>query len=108
MFNRLAGMSREEFMNYRRNVHAPLLLAIPEARYIKKFVVSYPVTPPDHLYGAPGYDALVEAWFDNIEEMNRLFQSENFLTKVDPDHENFIDLSSIKRIVADEITVIGF
>ena len=45
---RRAGMSHDEFVRYQRDVHRPLLLSIPEARqYIRRFVVSYPITPLD-------------------------------------------------------------
>ena len=49
---------------------------------------------------------MVEGWFDSMEDMNALYFSENFLTKVDPDHVNFMDLSSYGRIVAEEEVVI--
>lgn len=104
-FNRRAGMSRQEFMDYRRDVHAPLLFAIPEARLIRRFVVSYPVAAPD--FPEPSYDAVVEAWFDSMDDMKALFFSENFKNKVDPDHVNFIDLTSVARIVSQEITVVA-
>ncbi|RYD27290.1 MAG: EthD family reductase [Lysobacteraceae bacterium] len=99
------GMTHDEFVRYQRDVHRPLLMSIPEAsRYIRRFVVSYPVLAPD--YSGPDYDCVVEGWFDSMEDMNALYFSENFLTKVDPDHENFMDLSSYGRIVATEEVVI--
>lgn len=95
------GMTHDEFVRYQREVHRPLLMAIPEARrYIRRFVVSYPIPAPD--YSGPDYDSVVEAWFDSMEDMNALYFSENFLREVDPDHANFMDLSSYGRIVAEE------
>ena len=101
---RRAGMSPAEFVHYQREIHRPLLLSIPEARqYIRRFIVSYPVAAPD--YSGPDYDSVVEAWFDSMEDMNALYFSENFLTKVDPDHPNFMDMSAFGRIVAEEEVV---
>jgi hypothetical protein len=40
-----------------------------------------------------------------MENMNALYFSENFLSKVDPYHVNFMDLSSYRRIVAEEEVV---
>ncbi|WP_456784011.1 EthD domain-containing protein [Erwinia sp. TECH1] len=54
----------------------------------------------------PRFDAMVEAWFDNAEEMDKLFLSDNFATRVDPDHVNFIDLSSVVRLVTEELIVV--
>ena len=42
-----------------------------------------------------------------MEEMNALYFSDNFLIKVDSDHENFMDLSAYGRIVANEDVVLG-
>lgn len=103
---RREGMSHEEFVRYQRDVHRPLLMAIPEARrYIRRFVVSYPISAPD--YSGPDYDSVVEGWFDSMEDMNALYFSDNFLEKVDPDHKNFMDLTTYGRIVAEEDVVIG-
>lgn len=102
---RREGMSHEEFVHYQREIHRPLLMSIPEAhQYIRRFVVSYPISAPD--YSGPDYDSVAEAWFDSMEDMNALYFSENFLSKVDPDHANFMDLSSYGRIVAEEQVVI--
>ena len=101
---RREGMSHEEFVHYQSEIHRPLLMSIPEARqYIRRFVVSYPIPAPD--YSGPDYDSVVEAWFDSMEDMNALYFSENFLSKVDPDHKNFMDLSAYGRIVAEEEVV---
>lgn len=104
-FKRREGMGVQQFRNYRRDVHAPLLFAIPEAKKIRRFVVSYPLLSPSS--PEPRFDAVVEAWFEDLADMDGLFHSENFQTKVDPDHVNFIDLSSVVRIVTEEIVVVG-
>lgn len=104
-FKRKQGMSIEDFQVYRRDVHAPMLFAIPEAKRIRRFVVSFPVAAPN--WPAPDYDALVEAWFDSLDDVDALFFSDNFQTKVDPDHVNFIDMSTVQRMVCEELTVVG-
>ena len=104
-FKRKSGMTFEDFKAYRREIHAPLLFAIPEAKAIRRFVVSFPVPAPN--WPEPDYDALVEAWFDNLEDMESLFFSDNFRTKIDPDHASFIDLPSVRRMVSEEIVVVG-
>lgn len=101
---RRGGMSHKEFIDYQRYIHAPLLESIPEARrYIRRFVVSHPVPAPN--YPEPSYDAVVEAWFDSMDDLNAFFFSDNFMSKVDPDHSNFIDLSQVGRIVSAERVV---
>ncbi len=103
---RREGMSHEEFVQYQREIHRPLLMSIPEShRYIQRFAVSYPTSVPN--YSGPDYDSVVEAWFNSLEDMNALYFSDNFLKIVDPDHKNFMDMSSFGRIVAEEEIVIG-
>ena len=102
-FKRRQGMSVQAFRAYRQDVHAPILFAIPEAQKIRRFVISYPL---ETQASEPPFDAVVEAWFDNVEEMDGLFLSDNFREKVDPDHVNFIDLSSVVRMVSKELVVV--
>lgn len=104
-FKRRRGMDIDAFKAYRRDVHAPILFAIPESTVIRRFVVSFPVAAPK--WPEPSYDALIEAWFDTIHDMESLFFSDNFVTKVDPDHINFIDLSTLQRMICEETLVIG-
>lgn len=102
---RAEGMSVQAFKAYRQDVHAPLLFAIPEAERIRRFVVSYPVSAPD--LPEPSYDAVIEAWFDTMQDLDGLYQSENYLTKVHPDHPNFIDMTRVGRIISEETVVVG-
>jgi len=103
-FKRREGMSAQEFKDYRRDVHAPLLFAIPEAKKIRRFVVNYPVAAPG--FPEPSYDAVVEAWFDSLHELTELYTCRNFVERVDPDHANFIDLSSVGRVIVEEMVII--
>jgi uncharacterized protein (TIGR02118 family) len=104
-FKRKQGMSVEEFRNYRQNKHLPLVLSIPEAKKMSRFVVSHPADPSTS--PEPSFDAMLEIWFDTLDDMNALFQSENFLTKVDPDHANFVDPTTVKFVVTEELVVIA-
>lgn len=99
-FKRKQGMSVEDFHAWRRDVHVPLLLTLPEAKLIRRFTISYPVAAPR--WPEPSYDALVEVWFDNLEDLETLFFSENFQTRIDPDHINFVDLSTTQRMISQE------
>ncbi|CAM3974634.1 conserved hypothetical protein [Pedobacter westerhofensis] len=105
LLTRRKGMSHQEFLDYRRDIHAPLLLSIPETKqFVRKFIVSVPV--PAAGYPNPAYDAMIEAWFDSLEDLNSFFLSDNFLNKVDPDHDNFLDIPAALRLVTEETVVI--
>ena len=102
---RAKHLTHDEFVDYQKNKHRPLLMSIPEAeQYFRRFVVSYPVSEPQ-----PGseFDSIVETWFDNMADLEAFFSSDNFLKVVDPDHENFVDSTSVQQMVCQEDVVIG-
>ena len=102
---RAKHMTHDEFLDYQKTKHRPLLMSIPEAeQYFRRFVVSYPVSAPQH----PGseFDSIVETWFDNMADLEAFFSSDNFLKLVNPDHENFVDLTSVQQMVCEEDVVI--
>ncbi|MCS7484623.1 EthD domain-containing protein [Umezawaea endophytica] len=102
---RAKHMTHDEFVDYQKNKHRPLLMSIPEVeRHLRRFVVSYPVPTPR--YPGSEFDSIVEAWFDTTADLEALFSSDNFLKLVDPDHENFIDLTSVQQMVCEEDVVI--
>ncbi|WP_203898884.1 EthD domain-containing protein [Virgisporangium aliadipatigenens] len=102
---RAKHMTHDEFVDYQRIVHRPLLMSIPETeQYLRRFVVSYPVQAAQ----SPGseFDSIVEAWFDDMAGLEALFFSDNFLKIVDPDHRNFVDPTSVQQMVCTEDVVI--
>lgn len=105
LINRIEGMTFERFVEYHRDHHAPLFTSIPEARrYVKKYTVSHPV--PAESYPGPAYDGLTEIWFENWEDHNAFFASENYKERVHPDEGTFIDMGSVAIMVTEEKTVI--
>ncbi|NRN65130.1 Ethyl tert-butyl ether degradation protein EthD [Kibdelosporangium sp. 4NS15] len=105
LVNRREGMSFEQFVDYHRGHHAPLFTSIPEAqRYVKKYTVSHPV--PAGTYPKPAYDGLTEIWFENWEDHNAFFASQNYRQLVNPDEAEFIDMDSVAIMVTEETTVI--
>ncbi|MEU7043997.1 EthD domain-containing protein [Streptomyces varsoviensis] len=105
MINRVEGMSYERFVEHHRNQHAPLFTSIPEAeRYVRKYTVSHPV--PAESYPARAYDGLTEIWFENWEDHDAFFASENYRKLVNPDEARFIDIDSVGVMVTEEKEVI--
>ena len=104
LINRIEGMPRERFVEYHRDQHAPLFTSIPEARrYVKKYTVAHPI--PAENYPKPAYDGLTEIWFENWEDHNAFFASENYKVLVNPDEGKFIDMGSVAIMVTEEKTV---
>ncbi|MBW8683561.1 EthD domain-containing protein [Chitinophaga rhizophila] len=104
LIRRIDGMSHEQFVDYHRQHHAPLFTSIPEhQRYVKKYVVSHPVSIPN--FPAPPYDAITDIYFASMEDYTAFFKSENYQLKVHPDESNFFKLDEVISIVSDEKVV---
>jgi len=105
LIHRIDGMSREEFINYHRQIHAPLFMSIPEAqKYVKKYVLSHPAETAG--FPPPEYDAVTDIYFSSMEDYNTFFASENYKLKVHPDESNFFRLNDVVSLVCDEKTVV--
>lgn len=97
-------MSREAFIDYHRNHHAPLFMSIPETKqYVRKYVVSHPV----EIAGFPSapYDSITDIYFSTVEDYHAFFGSENYKTKVHPDEPSFFKLDEVVMSVCDEMVV---
>jgi uncharacterized protein (TIGR02118 family) len=104
LIQKLPGMSREEFVDYHKNQHAPLFCSIPEtALYVRKYVVNHPIIAEG--FPDPLYDAVVEISFDSFADFNTFFNSENYLTKVHPDEPNFFDTANYIALANNETII---
>ncbi|NJO01178.1 MAG: EthD family reductase [Bacteroidia bacterium] len=64
-----AEMSQQEFIDYVKDIHVPLVLQMPGLRgYVQNFVSPEAENPP--------YDLYVELWFDSPEAMQESYASE--------------------------------
>jgi len=72
---RLPHLSREEFQDYWRNHHAPLVKSLQDALKIKRYVQVHALgdelsAPLRASRGAPdGYDGIAELWWENAGDM---------------------------------------
>ncbi|TCR03396.1 uncharacterized protein (TIGR02118 family) [Sphingobacterium sp. JUb78] len=105
LIRKTTGMSKEDFIDYHRNHHAPLFMSIPESKqYVKKYVVSHPKIIEG--FPLPAYDGITDIYFASMNDFNSFFASENYKQKVHPDESNFIDLNDVVTLVSDEVVVV--
>jgi uncharacterized protein (TIGR02118 family) len=95
LLHRRPGMSREEFLEYWRTKHAPLLLKLPGLR---RLVFNHPQPGPD---GELAYDGISEDWFESVEAMGAAIASPEGQA-VTADTPNFVDTSRMQLVVAEE------
>ncbi|HSW59045.1 MAG TPA: EthD domain-containing protein [Dehalococcoidales bacterium] len=99
---RKAGMSHEEFVNYWKNVHAPLAKAIPGMR---KYVQNYILPVPGREDEA---DGIVEMWWDDIESYQKFLawvQTEAG-RELREDGDKFSDMRKGRMWLAEEYIVV--
>jgi uncharacterized protein (TIGR02118 family) len=96
---RRAGMTAEEFRRHLQQVHGPLAKKLPELR---KYVQNYACADPKR---APGWDAIVELYFDDWAAMEAAWDSAEGAAS-DADLPLFADLSRTTWAAVDEITLV--
>ena len=107
LLRRKSGTSHDEFVSHHRNNHAPLFSSLPEVKqYVRRYVQCH--LTGDQLPGLPDnhIDGSTELWFDDLAALAGVFQSENYMTKVRPDEEKFLDLHACEFLVGAEHEVI--
>lgn len=105
LIRKIEGMSKENFVDYHRNHHAPLFMSIPEAKqYVKKYVVSHPEIIEG--FPTPVYDGITDIYFASMNDFNSFFSSENYKQKVRPDESNLVDLNNVVTLVSDELIIV--
>jgi uncharacterized protein (TIGR02118 family) len=93
-------MTDEQFVNYWRNVHAPLGARIPGVR---KFVQSRRINVAgDKNQG--DFDGMVELWFDSVEALLAARQSPEWKAST-ADEVNFVQLTKVAYFVSEEHVV---
>lgn len=100
-------MSHEDFVYYHKTNHAPLFTSLPEVKqYVRKYTQCHGL--PVSLPGMPEayYDGITELWFDDVESIGKVFSSENYMQKIRPDEEKFLDLQKCGFLVGTENLVL--
>ena len=94
---RRSGSSPEQFRRFLQDVHGPMAERIPGLRrYVHDYVL------PDPNRNHPGWDAIVELYFDDWKGMEAAWRSPEGVAAT-ADLEQFADLSRTSWSVVEEI-----
>ena len=74
---------------------------LPVRRYVREQAIAaeLPGMPPAK------YDGVTELWFDNVAALGRCFSDPEYLARIRPDEESFLDLHACDFIVSTENVV---
>jgi uncharacterized protein (TIGR02118 family) len=97
---RRPNLNPQQFRRHLRDVHGPLAQKLPGVR---KYVQNY--VSGDSNREHPGWDAIVELYFDDRDSMERAWASPAGKAS-DADLPSFVDLKRTTWSVVEEVTVL--
>ncbi len=107
LLKRKTSLTHDQFVRHHKDVHANLFMSV---RVVKETVRRYVQehTLPVELPGMPPakYDGITELWFDDIDALGRCFSDSEYMSKIRPDEESFLDLHRCDFIVSTENVVV--
>ena len=102
LIQRIEGLSRKEFSDHWRNVHALLAMQIPGVR---RYVQNH--TPPI-VSKNPSHDGVVEIWLDDAAAAKAAFDSPEYRHGAYVDEPNFVNLKQVTRLrTHDQVMLAG-
>ncbi|WP_174300009.1 EthD domain-containing protein [Caulobacter sp. S45] len=108
LLRRNPAMSPADFAEHHRTVHAPLFMSIPAVKaHVRRYVQQHAL--PVELPGLPPakYDGITELWFDEAADIAAVFGDAEYMERIRPDEERFLDLHGCDFIVSEETTITG-
>jgi len=109
LFRRKPGMSREEFIHYYENRHAPLIKSLmPQlCEYRRSYPLADGTFEAGHVPAAKGeaYDVITECWFasqEAFDEMTKVTMDPETSGRIAEDEANFLDRERMVMFLVDE------
>ena len=108
---RKEGLSTEEFHDYWRNNHGPLVASVPEFwQYVRRYVQGHTMTEP--VPGFPpsdetAFDGIAELWFDSVEDVGQAFSHPRYLEIIRPDEQKFVDFTASRIFLVKDVQITG-
>ena len=94
---RKPGMNLDEFGQYWRTKHAPIVTKLPGLRrYIQCHTI-----PSGYRNGEPAFDGVAEVWFDSTGAMRETANTAEYRA-VRADEPNFLDMSKMDFVITEE------
>ena len=103
LLKRRPDLTHEQFVEYHKHSHAPLFSSLPAVRaHVRRYVQQHAL--PVELPGLPSakYDGITELWFDDPQGIAALFSDPDYLARIRPDEERFLDLHGCDFLVSQE------
>lgn len=106
MLVRNPKLSHEEFVEHHQRSHAALFMSVPVVKQtVRRYIQQHALQV--QLPGLPvmKYDGITELWFDDLESFGRCFSDAEYMARVRPDEERFLDLLACELLITTENVV---
>lgn len=103
---RKPSLTHTQFVEHHKQVHATLFMSLPVVKQtVRRYVQQH--TIPADLPGmpTPKYDGITELWFDDVASLARCFSDADYMARIRPDEETFLDLQACDFVVSIENVV---
>lgn len=103
LLTRNPALTQEQFVAHHKSVHAALFLSVPVVRdTVRRYVQQHRIDA--ELPGMPPmkYDGITELWFDDVPSLARCFSDPEYLERIHPDEEAFLDIHACDFVVSTE------
>ena len=100
------NMTQEQFIAHHKTVHADLFMSVMVVKEtVRRYVQQHRIEA--ELPGMPPqkYDGITELWFDDVAALARCFADPEYLERIRPDEETFLDLHKCDFLVSTENVV---
>jgi hypothetical protein len=103
MIPRDRKVSRQEFHDHWRHPHATLGLGLSGVSgRVQSHQIDCDQLAPDQAR----FEAVGEAWFDSVDDALGMAEDEHYITQLQPDERNFIDLEKLDFLLCTEEVVV--
>ncbi len=107
LLQRKSTLTHEQFVDHHTNAHGALFMSVKIVqetvrRYTQQHTmmdIELPGMPP------PKYDGITELWFDDVDSLAKCFSDAEYMAKIRPDEESFLDLHGCDFLVTTENSV---
>ena len=106
LLRRNAAMTHDAFVAHHRGSHAALFMSVAAVQaHVRRYVQQHAL--PVDLPGLPPnkYDGITELWFDDVEGIAKVFGDPEYLARIRPDEQRFLDLHGCDFVVSRETEV---
>ena len=108
LLKRNPAMTHAEFVQHHRQVHAPLFMSVAAVQAnVRQYVQQHALPVDMSGLSLVEFDGATELWFDDAAAIGAVFEDAEYLERIRPDEERFLDLHGCRFRVSDAFAVTG-